>query len=128
MSNAITTLEGEELEGSNEHVQTLAAPNGSLYGRAGAGRVMKFNPVKSTTHIGPDLGGDGSWSKGAMTDSSGIIHRPPYNRSHGILNIDTHTNELTELDANLLPKQGDDMLWESCAAALDGWIYFIPSS
>ena len=61
MSNAITTLEGEELEGSNEYVQTLAAPNGSLYGRAGAGRVMKFNPVnKSTTHIGPDLGCDGS--------------------------------------------------------------------
>ena len=44
-----------------------------------------------------------------MTDRSGIIHRPPYDRSLGILNIDMHTDELTELDANLLPKQGDDM-------------------
>ena len=32
----------------------------------------------------------------------------------------------TELNVNLLPERGDDM-WESCAAALDGCIYFMPA-
>ena len=33
---------------------------------------------------------------------------------------------MTELNANLLPAQGNFM-WRSCAAALDGCIYFMPS-
>ena len=55
MSNAITTLVGEEQEGSNTYIQTLAAPNGSLYG-LGSSRVAKFNPIDtSMTLIGPHL-------------------------------------------------------------------------
>ena len=91
---------------------------------------MKFNPVdKSITHIGPNLGYDwGKWHEGAITDS-GIIYCPPRDSClRGILSkINTNTDKVTELDVNLLPKRGEDM-WESCAATLDGCIYFMPSN
>ena len=129
MINAITTLVGEELEERGiKWSGTLAAPNGSVYGISfGAGRVAKFNPVdKSMTRIGPDFGDDiYKWRNGAMTDS-GIIYCAPWEADHGILKIDTNTDTVTELDVNLLPERGDDM-WKSCAAALDGCIYFIPA-
>ena len=132
MSNAITTLVGEELEEGDDYKWsgTLAAPNGSLYGIVPlrAGRVAKFNPVdKSMTHIGPNFGAGAKWNRGAMTDSS-IIYCPPCNdRRRGILKIvDTNTDNVsTEFDRNLLPERGNAM-WRSCAAALDGCIYFMP--
>ena len=80
MSNLITALVGEQLEGEGDKwLGTLAAPNGSVYGIPWeAPRVAKFNPVsKSITHIGPDLGDDwGKWHEGAITDS-GIIYCTP---------------------------------------------------
>ena len=135
-NNAITMLVGEELEGGgNKYCGTLAAPNGSVYGiPSHARRVSKFNPVdKSITYIGPDLGNDEwKWRRGAITES-GIIYCIPvdsgrrriYSSRHGILKIDTNTDNVTELDANLLPERGVWM-WLSCAAALDGCIYFMP--
>ena len=131
MVNAISTLVGEELNDRlNErqvdrkegkcYVGTIASNNGSLYGI-----LVKFNPFdESITHIGPDFGGNIKWFKGAMADN-GIIYCPPYYSSRGILKIDTNTDTVTLLNANLLPEQGND-LWESCAAALDGCIYFMP--
>ena len=129
MDDAITTLVGEELEGTDKWRGTLAAPNGSIYGIPScAGRVAKFNPGDySMTEIGPDFGTDAwKWSKGAITDS-GIIYCPPGNEDHGILKIDTNTDNVTELDRNLLPERGK-FLWLSCAAALDGCIYFMPAN
>ena len=83
------------------------------------------------TEIGPDFNfGDNfgdrvKWDRGAITDS-GIIYCPPVDsRRRGILKIDTNTDNVTELDRNLLPERGNDM-WVSCAAALDGCIYFMP--
>ena len=127
--NAITTLVGDQLVWIASCEDTLAAPNGSLYGIPHrARRVAKFNPIdKSMTHIGPEFGGGGKWVKGAMTDS-GIIYCLPREIRHGILKIDTNTDDVTELNANLLPEQGDYKMWMSCAAALDGCIYFMPSS
>ena len=131
MNNAITTLVGEEmgLQGVVKWYGTLAAPNGSLYGIPyTARRVSKFNPVdKSMTHIGPDLLGGrhkGKWTRGAIS-GSGIIYCPPYG-DRGILKIDTNTDNVTELNRNLLPERGDGGMWDSCAAALDGCIYFMP--
>ena len=107
----------------------MAGLNGSIiYGiPARARRVVKFNPIdKSMTHIGPDFGDDEyKWMRGAMTDS-GIIYCVP--RSHrGILKIDTNTDNVTELDRNLLPELGNEM-WLSCAAAPDGCIYCMPTN
>ena len=59
-----------------------------------------------------------------MTES-GVIYCPPFN-SRGILKIDTNTDNVTELDANLFPERGWGM-WVSCALALDGCIYFMPA-
>ena len=128
MNNAITTLFGEGVEGECKWIGTLAAPNGSLYGIPfAARRVAKFNPIdKSMTHIGPDFGDAAwKWSRGAITDS-GIIYCPPPADPRGILKIDTNTDNVTELDRNLLPEQGDDIMWRTCAAALDGCFYFMP--
>ena len=128
MVNAISTLIGEELKGDWEWQGTLAAPNGSIYGiPSSAGRVMKFDPVsKSIIYIGPDFGDAKyiKWKDGAITDS-GIIYCVPRSSDRGILKIDTNTDNVTELDRNVLPEQGYYM-WESCAAALDGCIYFMP--
>ena len=129
VNNAITTLVGEELEGVNAWGGSLAAPNGSVYAiPCWAGRVSKFNPVdKSVTEIGPDFGGgQGKWRQGAINDR-GVIYCVPYDSYRGILKIDTNTDTVTELDVNLLPEQGDDNMWASCAAALDGCIYFMPA-
>ena len=127
MVNAISSLVGEEFEdGGCKFSGTMAAPNGSLYGiPCEARRVIKFNPIdKSMTEIGPTLGIGCKWIGGAITPS-GIIYCVPNNSRRGILKIDTNTDNVTELDVNLLPEQGDDM-WISCAAALDGCIYFMP--
>ena len=121
MEHAISTLVGEELEGENKWGETFAASNGFLYGIPGDARqVAKFNPVdESFTHIGPDFGDDNSWYEGAMP-SNGIIYCPPRcDENRGILKIDTNTDNVTELDVNLLPERGYYM-WESCALALDG--------
>ena len=133
MVNALSTLIGEKLERGATFCETLAAPNGSLYGIPfNARRAAKFDPVhKSITHIGPDFGGGGKkWSKGAMTDCGIIYCSPfycsPYAGDHGIVKIDTNTDDVTELDVNLLPERGIGM-WVSCAVALDGCIYFMPS-
>ena len=127
MSNAITTLVGEEMEGEdNKWSATMAASNGSLYGiPARAGRVAKFNPVdKSFTEIGPDFGdNDYKWHRGAMTDS-GVIYCPPCDEGYGILKIDTNTDDVTELNVNLLPEQGHWM-WRSCAAARSRWMHLL---
>ena len=95
-----------------------------------ARRVIKFDPVsKSTTHIGPDFGENRykKWYTGAIT-GSGIIYCLPKFYGRGILKIDTNTDTVTELDRNLFQKMviicGDHVL--SCAAALDGCIYFMP--
>ena len=131
MNNALTTLVGEELEGRNKWGGTMTAPNGSLYGipHSSTSRVGKFNPIdKSMTHIGPYLGDDSDtmWYQGAMTEN-GVIYCPPGYDDRGILKIDTNTDTVTELDADLLPERGD-WLWRSCALALDGCIYFMPSN
>ena len=58
---------------------------------------------------------------------SGIIYYPLANSLRGILKVEnTNTGTVTELDRNLLPEQRDYGLWESCAATLDGCIYFMP--
>ena len=128
IDNAITTLVGKELGGDSKWKGTLAAPNGSLYGIPfSARRVVKFNPIdKSMTHIGPDLRSIRKWINGAMTDN-GVIYCPPCNPRRGILKIDTNTDNVTELNVNLLPQQGL-YLWHSCALALDGCLYFMPDS
>ena len=126
MIDVITSLVGEEVEGHDKWCTTLAAPNDSVYGIPNrAGRVAKFNPVdKSITHIGPEFGNNWSkWVHGAITES-GIIYCAPHD-DRGILKIDTNTDDVTELNRNLLPEQGY-ILWLSCAAALDGCIYFMP--
>ena len=126
MVSAISTLVGDELGGVDKYRGTVTAPNGFLYGIPScASRVAKFNPIdKSITYIGPDFGGRWKWLRGAKTDS-GIIYCPPYFYGRGILKIDTNTDTVTELDVNLLPEPGDEM-WESCAVALDGCVYFMP--
>ena len=130
MVNAISTLIGEELEGREKYRGTLAASNGSIYGiPCCARRVVKFDQVsKSITHIGPDLGDDGwKWYIGAITDN-GVIYCVSYHpRRRGILKIDTKTDGVTELDRNFLPQRGITNLWRSCAFALDGCIYCMPS-
>ena len=128
MNNAITTLVGEDLEEA-EWGGSLAAPNGSVYGiPAFARRVAKFNPIdKSITEIGPDFGDGWKWGRGAITDS-GIIYCPPRpcisGHDRGILKIDTNTDAVIELDRNFIPES--DCTLNSCAAALDGCIYFMP--
>ena len=89
---------------------------------------MKFDPIsKSINNVGPDLGENRyNWSRGAITDS-GIIYFPPRNSSRGILKIDTNTDNVTELNRNLLPERGNANLWISCAVALDGCIYCMPN-
>ena len=85
-----------------------AAPNGSLYVIPdSARRVAKFNTVnKSMTHIGPDLGDDlVKWFRGSITDN-GVIYSVPCNEHCGVLKIDTNTDNVAELDTNLLPEQG----------------------
>ena len=124
MDNVITTIVGEKLEGLvANYIGTLAAPNGYLYGisEIDTRQVAKFNPIdKSMTRIGSDLGsGRTKWHKGAMT-GSGIIYCPPIGSLRGILKMYTNTDTVTELEL-----WG---LWESCAAALDGCIYFMPDT
>ena len=97
---------------------------GSIYGiPSGAHRVAKFNPLdKPIAHIGPDFGDeDGKWIRGAMTEN-GVIYCPPCDEHTGILKIDTNSDNVTELDANLLPEDGGCVMWASCAAAVDGCI------
>ena len=79
---------------------------------------MKFKHLdKSIAHIEPDVGDDtGKWSRGAMADS-GVIYCSPLDGNRGILKIDTNTDNVPELDRNLLT---------SCALAVDGCIYFMP--
>ena len=128
MVNAISTLIGVEVEGEDEYAGTLYGNNGSVYAIPyDARRVMKFNPVdKSITYIGPDFGDDmKKWFIGVITDN-GIICCPPCSSNHGILKIDTNTDTVTELDGNLLQERGNGMMWVSCAATLDGCIYFMP--
>ena len=91
-------------------------------------RVIKFDPVdNSITHIGPDFGSGYKWYRGTMANI-GVIYSPPWDEDCGILKIDTNTDTVTELDANLLPEQGGACMCISCAAALDGCIYFVPYS
>ena len=140
MDNAISTLVGEELERNAKWIGTVAGVNnGSLYGIPGGAGVAKFNSLdKSIIEIGPDFVDGCKWSKGAMTDS-GVIYCPPCNIRHGsILKIDTNTDNVTELDVNIFPHKlrcviymsraftFDGCMWASCAAALDGCIYFMP--
>ena len=139
MSNALTTLVGEEWEDEDKWSGIFAAPNGSVYGiPATVYQVLKFNPVDNfETHIGPEFS-DGfgyNWLRGVITNS-GVIYCTPYKANRGILKIDTNTDTFTklELDNSLLPEQvlvvlrRFDMseLWLSCALALDGCIYFMP--
>ena len=130
IDNAITTLVGEEESRSKRNSLNgiLAAPNGSLYGIPyNARRVVKFNPIdKSMTHIGPDFRSICKWINGAMTDN-GVIYCPPCNPRRDILKINTNTDNVIELNVNLLPQQGL-YLWHSCALALDGCLYFMPDS
>ena len=132
MDHAISNLVGEELEEEERRdkwKRTLAAPNGSLYGiPCRAGRIAKLNPLnKSMTHIGPDFGRDlVKWERGTMADNGIIYCLPSRGSNHrGILKIDTNTDTAIELDRNILPGRGCCM-WVSCAAALDGCIYFMP--
>ena len=54
------------------------------------------------TRIRPNFGeGYPKWVRGAITDS-GIIYGVPCAENHGILKIDTNTDNVTELDANLV--------------------------
>ena len=129
IDNPITTLVSEELEETVYYKWkgTFAAPNGLIYGIPfGALKVVKFNPVdKSMTRIGPDFGDDEwKWIKGAIT-ASGVIYSLPCDDERGILKIDTNTDTVTVLNANLRPEQGHYM-WISCAAAIDGCVYFMP--
>jgi len=125
MVNAMSTHVGEEVKRGDKYSGTVAGNNGYLYGIPySARRVIKFNPVdKSMTYIGPDFGNRVKWCNGAMTGNGVIYCVPCFLR--GILKIDTNTDTVTELDRNLLPEQAVGA-WESCAAALDGCVYFMP--
>ena len=130
MRNRMFTLVGEELDANGfKWCTSLAAPNASIYGIPYcAGRSVKFDPVdKSMTEIGPDFGyGSRKWKGGAIT-GNGIIYCPPCKGlDHGILKIDTNTDNVTILDFNRFPEQGCEPMWNSCALALDGCIYFMP--
>ena len=57
---------------------------------------------------------------------NGAIYCPPNDSRHGILEIDTNTDNVIELDANLLPERGGKNMWISCATAPDECIYFMP--
>ena len=128
MTNLTSTLVVENL-GGYEWWEFEAAANGSIYGIPKRARqVVKFDPVdKSKTHIGPDFGNGWKWHRGAMTPS-GVMYCPPFD-SHrrGILKIDTNTDNVTEFDVDLLPEVGGEGMWVSCAVALDGCIYFMPT-
>ena len=125
MVSAISTLVGEELgEEIWKWRGAVAGVNGSIYSIPYyASRVVKFNPLdKSITEIGPDFGNSYKWRRGAMANN-GVIYSALYNSRRGILKIDTNTDNVTELDRNLLPERHDLI---SCALALDGCIYFMP--
>ena len=132
MVNAISTLVGEEIERGRAPQQqnycaTVASNNGCIYGiPCHASQVIKFDPDRnSMTFIRPDFGDyDEKWYRGAITDS-GVIYGLPLDEECGILKIDTNTDNVTELNVNLLPEEGWSM-WASCAAALDGCIYCMP--
>ena len=63
------------------------------------------------TRIGPDFGDRWTkWISGAMT-ANGIIYCPPTDDDRGILKIDTNTDNVTELDANLLPDCVPQCVW-----------------
>ena len=47
-----------------------------------------------------------------MTDS-GVIYCPPDGNRGILLKIDTNPDNVTELDRNLLPEQGDKDMWTS---------------
>ena len=47
-----------------------------------------------------------------MTDS-GVIYCPPNHKDRGILKIDTNIDNVTELDANLLPEEVRGAMWMS---------------
>ena len=127
MDNAISTLVGEELLGwCDKWEGSVPGINGSIYGIPNeADQVVKFNPVdKSITHIGPHFGDRCKWKRGAIT-ASGVIYCSPEGDHRGILKIDTNTDNVTELNRNLLPERAGCM-WLSGAAAPDGRIYFMP--
>ena len=127
MENALSTLVGGELgERLEKWMSSVAGVDGSIYGiPLSARRVVKFNPIdKCITHIGPDFEPFKKWTRGAITDS-GIIYCTPFTSNHGILKIDTNTDTVTELNDAVLPEQGYKGL-ESCAAAHDGCVYFMP--
>ena len=72
------------------------------------------------THIGPDLSDyDAKWDRGAITDS-GVIYCPPID-DRGILKIDTNTDDVTELNVNLLPERGNYI----CRSR---WMYLLHAS
>ena len=131
----LSTVIGEVPEGSDKWsdkwIGSVAAANGSVYGIPHEARkVVKFNPVdESMTRIGPDLGDDDfKWSRGAIT-KNGIIYCPPCFEDYGVLKIDTNTDNVTELDVNLLPEICDEgRMWLSCDVAPDGCVYFMPGS
>ena len=60
-------------------------------------------------------------------NDTGIIYCPPEGYRRGILKIDTNTDDVTELEVNLLPEEGDGDMWASCALAIDGCMYFMPA-
>ena len=104
--------------------------NGSLYGVPDQAR-QEANLIQSTNHsLTLDLTlvteTRNKWYRGTMTDS-GVIYCSPQNRRRGIIKIDTNTDMIAELTANLHPEQGGCM-WISCATALarDECIYFTP--
>ena len=128
----ITNLVGDELEEValiKLWEGDVAGFNGSIYGiPACAHRVVKSNLFgKSIAYIEPDFGRGYKWCKGAITDSGVIYKYCVPNTGRGILKIDTNTDTVTELDANLLPER-DNNKWLSCAAAPDGCVYCMPAT
>ena len=92
---------------------TLPTANGSLCGIPfNTGRDVKFNPMdKLITRIGPNFLGDDvyKWYRSAMNDSGVMYCLPNNSCRRDILKIDMITFTVTELDRNLLPKQGNCM-------------------
>lgn len=125
MTNAISTLVGNEVEGEFKWWGSLAGADGNVYGiPCDARRVIKFNPHdNSFVEVGPDIGDDddGVKWKGGVLAGNGCIYCAPCKPSHtDILKIDMIHGTVLILSCQW---SGG---WASGALALDEWIYFMP--
>ena len=125
---SLTTLVGDEIEDFDNWSAFVDGNDGFFYGIPfDARRVVKFNPLdKSSTEIGPDLGGRGKWKCGVRANNGSNIYCAPFS-SNRILKINTNDGTVETLDNVELPETGG-YLWQSGASAADNNIYYMSNS